>query len=534
MTTEQEDDQVPVLEDRTPDWFRMRPSGLALVCALCVVFFIINQYTLFPQFRLWHNDLWGHIAYGRWIVEHKALPETEPLMPLARGVPMIDTAWGSQVIGHLTYSELGIFGLRLLYTGSIITALALISLAVYRRTESVLGGLLSLAVFSAVCYQIFWVSRPQLAGIVCFAATLVIATSRSWPKWYWVAVPALFAVWANLHGSFPVGFVALGLMAAGHAFDVYRQSRSLGAVVASAQVRRLVIATELAAVATLLNPYGWNLHREILTFADNPNLQSLAEWDPLTLRDYPGQAMAVVVIGLMWLYRQTPRRVSTSEILLLFGLGLWSLWTARMICWWAPVAAYFGGLHLAALSQRWFRESSGRPAAGIWTVTALSMAFFVVMLTPSGIGATQAFKKSLGMKLVEPDAKKQEIQFRNAVSPVTPVLAVEYLKKHPPKGQVYNSFEYGDYLNWAMPEVSVFVTSHVHLIPGEVWDHYLEIANAAGEWQQRFDWYGVNCVILSVNRHPALVRALRKETGTWEVAFEEKNHTIIFERRRPL
>ncbi len=89
-----------------------------------------------------------------------------------------------------------------------------------------------------------------------------------------------------------------------------RQSCSLGAVVASAQVRRLVIATELAAVATLLNPYGWNLHREILTFADNPNLQSLAEWDPLTLRDYPGQAMAVVVIELMWLYRQTPRRVS--------------------------------------------------------------------------------------------------------------------------------------------------------------------------------------------------------------------------------
>ncbi len=82
MTTEQEDDQVPVLEDRTPDWFRMRPSGLVLIGALCAVFFIINQYTLFPQFRLWHNDLWGHIAYGRWIVDHKALPETEPLMPL--------------------------------------------------------------------------------------------------------------------------------------------------------------------------------------------------------------------------------------------------------------------------------------------------------------------------------------------------------------------------------------------------------------------------------------------------------------------
>ncbi len=180
-----------------------------------------------------------------------------------------------------------------------------------------------------------------------------------------------------------------------------------------------------------------------------------------------------------------------------------------------PVAAYFAGLHLAALAQR-VVPRIGPPRGGDLDRYRPLDGLLRLHGDPVGIGATQAFKKSLGMKLVEPDARKQEIQFRNAVSPVTPVLAVEYLKKHPPKGQVYNSFEYGDYLNWAMPEVSVFVTSHVHLIPGEVWDHYLEIANAAGEWQQRLDWYRRELRDPLGEPPSRLVRALRKETGTWE------------------
>ncbi len=50
---------------------------------------------------LWHTDLWGHLAYGRFIWQAGSIPATEPFMPLSRGVELVDTAWLSQVIGFL-------------------------------------------------------------------------------------------------------------------------------------------------------------------------------------------------------------------------------------------------------------------------------------------------------------------------------------------------------------------------------------------------------------------------------------------------
>lgn len=534
MTETLEDDQIPVLQDRTPDWFRMRPSGLVLVGLLCAIFLVINLYGPFPQFRLWHTDLWGHLAYGRWIVDHRALPDTEPLMPLSRGVPMVDSAWLSQVVGHLAMEHLGVFGLRLLYTGSIIASLALLSLTLYRRTESLLAACLSLAVFGGVSYQIFWVARPQLAGLVCFVITLLIATRAVWPRWAWGAIPVLFALWANLHGSFVMGLVLLATLCVGRAVDVWQRTRSISKALADGGFRRLLIATEVAAAATLINPYGLGLHLEVLTFAKNPNLASLLEWDPLTLRDYPGKAMAVVVLAMAWMYRATLRRIGAGELLVLLGLGLWSLWTARVIVWWAPVAAYYAALHIAAIRQARRAAPPQSHPAGIWTVVGAAMALMTFLVTPSGLAATQAFKMSLGVPVAQVDPKVADAVFRRAVSPMTPILAANFLKEHPPKGQIFNTYEYGDYLEWAVPGLQVFVTSHIHLVPAEVWEHYVDISNASGDWKRHLDVYGVNCLVLEPQRQAALIRALRQDTETWKVAFEETNHTVVFERRKPL
>ena len=62
-------------------------STAGLAAALAAVF------ALASFLPLWHTDVWGHLSYGRWIVETRSLPETEPLLPLCEGVRFIDTAW---------------------------------------------------------------------------------------------------------------------------------------------------------------------------------------------------------------------------------------------------------------------------------------------------------------------------------------------------------------------------------------------------------------------------------------------------------
>src|SRR5262245_11071771 len=54
-----------------------RSSHVAAAALLGLIF------VLFSYVPLWHTDVWGHLKFGRWIVEHGRLPEREPFHGLA-------------------------------------------------------------------------------------------------------------------------------------------------------------------------------------------------------------------------------------------------------------------------------------------------------------------------------------------------------------------------------------------------------------------------------------------------------------------
>ncbi len=68
-------------------------------------------------------------------------------MPLAQGVPFIDTAWLSQLAGYGMINRFGVAGAQFIYAGLISLSFALILGAVYRRTGSLIACLTTLLVF---------------------------------------------------------------------------------------------------------------------------------------------------------------------------------------------------------------------------------------------------------------------------------------------------------------------------------------------------------------------------------------------------
>ncbi|MGE0377324.1 MAG: hypothetical protein AB7Q45_18085, partial [Planctomycetaceae bacterium] len=320
-----------VLEDRVPEWLRA-PRVLALWTAIIGALYLVLSYQ-----PLWHTDLWGHLAYGRWIWEHGSLPETEPLMPLSRGVPYVDTAWMTQVAGYGLFQRFGVPSMQMFYAATIAGSFILLLAGVLRRTRgAIAAGFVAIITFAVADYQQLLIVRPQLAGLVCFVALFTILTAYRWRPAFWFVIPLLFALWANLHGSFIVGLGLLATCCLGRAIDVYRHLPRVRAITADPIVRRLFVLTELAAVAVLANPYGLGLYAEVFAVAGHPNLQDLIEWEPLTLRMSQGKAFAGCGLALIFAYRFSPRRVRAGEVLLLVGLGGAALWSSRMILWWAP------------------------------------------------------------------------------------------------------------------------------------------------------------------------------------------------------
>jgi hypothetical protein len=81
-----------VLTPKLQDAWALQGKHLLIIAAFCLMFMHYNYTPLF------HSDVWGHITYGNWILDHQQLPTEEPVIPLAEGVPLVDTAWLGQVL----------------------------------------------------------------------------------------------------------------------------------------------------------------------------------------------------------------------------------------------------------------------------------------------------------------------------------------------------------------------------------------------------------------------------------------------------
>ena len=499
------------LEDHVPLALRF-PKVLAGFVALIGVVYCCYCYQ-----RLHHTDLWGHLAYGRLVCTTHALPATEPLMPLAEGMPFVDTAWLSQVLGYRALAHWGPPGVQFLHAAAIAACFALLAYGFYSRTRSWLFSAAGLGLFETLNWFQFRIVRPQMAGLVCFVLLLAMLSARRWRRVYWMAIPLTIAVWANLHGSFIVGLGVIACACLGRTIDVWRRTHRLAAPLRDVPARRLFLLAELAAAAALLNPYGLRLYSEVLTFSQNPNLASLIEWDPLNFRTMQGQLCAAMALALAIVYRLSPRRVSAAEVLTLAALGASALWSARMLIWWTPVAAACFAIHGHAAWRRFFPLAGGEPASvrsGKWSVVTLGLMWIFFSYTPFGMRVLHG----------------REGAIKDSVSRDTPVAAVAWLREHPPAGLVFNVFEWGDYLLWAgPPDVKVFVTSQAHLVPREIWRDYLSVINMSSGWTEAFDRYDVQALLLDKAERGDLIYSLR-ENKQWKRSFED-DLAVIFIRQ---
>jgi hypothetical protein len=73
------------------------------------------------------------------------------------------------------------------------------------------------------------------------------------------------------------------------------------------------------------------------------------------------------------------------------------------------------------------------------------------------------------------------------------------------------------------------VNSHAHLVPREVWQHYLNVVDVTVEWEEVLDRYGVNTVVLDTQYRGGLIRRL-KDDAKWTLSYED-TQAAIFTRK---
>lgn len=263
------------------------------------------------------GDVSWQVAAGRWILEHARVPDTDPFSYTMGGRPWVTFEWGSQIVLAAAFNLAGYAGLSAVVASALMTIYLVIFLHLRRRVGPI-AMLMAFVAVNLVLYP-FVLARPHVLGWALIALwTSILLKCRDNGRSPPLTAALLMFVWANLHGSFFIGFIIAGaialdaLIAANWNFQALRSWVLFG------------IATLLAA---LLNANGLDGFTHPLRVVGMNNLSQIGEWNPSNPSTSP-LFFAVFLCGLaVMLHKQV--KLSLGELsLLVFTLAM-AFWHSR-------------------------------------------------------------------------------------------------------------------------------------------------------------------------------------------------------------
>jgi hypothetical protein len=304
------------------------------------------------------SDLWWHLASGRWIWETGSLKFKDPWSFTRLGQPWMSHEWLSDLLFHAWSSWFGMATLVWWKWSVLVSAFVLVFLALRKISGNSLAAYLAALLAIAVGAP-FFDARPHLYSVLGFALLLHVAVLPSRFRW---PVIVGFLFWANLHGGFVFGLVALTAMLV--------LARLLG------ESPRNAFPLWLGCLAAgLANPHGPEAYVFPFHYVLNPQSPYLrvgewtSPWEAGGIRSvlyFPTIGVFVLsVVGAFFarLHRRQPRLTYTGILLGLLTLAM-SLTSRRFI----PLFGIAQGVLLAPVLTIYISRLAARFHIVRWTV----------------------------------------------------------------------------------------------------------------------------------------------------------------------
>ena len=405
------------------------------------------------KFSVLDLDIWWHLKVGDWIVQHFAVPHTGILSRTAANRPWIAYSWGYEVPLSRAYAWFGLVGVGVF--GTMLTVA--VAYAVYCMVRSLSGKFWTACILSAVTCSAFLFSlmpRPVFLSMIFFALTLTLILKAQRAArvelLYWL--PLVFLIWANCHIQFVYGIFVVGLFAAVHV------SQQLGArygiVPDSLQpsglpAGKVVLIFAACVVATCLGPYWYHLYPVVFAYASSKFPYAfIREFRALNFRAYSHYVELLLAAAAFFILGRQ-KRVHLFNLALLTVASVVAFRTMRD-AWFLCIAA------AACIADSCGEEVEPEPGETV----------------PQKLGLAAIL--ALFMFLIARNTRFDARGLDAAMSSVFPVNAVNFLRQNPQPGPLYNTFDWGGFLTWYMPDYPVAIDGRTDLYGDELDFHFFD------------------------------------------------------------
>lgn len=479
---------------------RLRWLQLAVLAGLLVVVGVVAfQIKLFVL----DLDIWWHLKVGDWIVQHAAFPHSGILSRSAADRPWIAYSWGFEVLLSRFYASFGLIGIGLY--GTLLTLA--VAFSVYWMARRLSGRFWMSCVLAAItCYSFLFLMmpRPVFFSIIllCVSLTLILQAQHQGrvQTLYWL--PLIFLLWANLHIQFIYGLVVLGLFVAMNAAQRLASRLGMAPIFLESPTLPLPPLIGVFAgcvLAPLISPYSYHLYGVIFAYSRSTLIYSIIkELQPVSFRGYENFA-ELLLAGAAFYTVGRQKKIGLFKLALLVMACVVAFRTMRdswFLC--VIAAACIADVPIAQAE----RDPEEKPweLAGVFAIVAVTL-----LLLSSGTDFT-----ARGLD--------------RTISGRFPVKAVNFIHQNRLSGPLYNTFDWGGFLTWYMPDYPVVVDGRTDLYGDQLNKLLFDTQN--GESSYKNNPYLNEAGIVLLHRQDGLVSTLALDPRFQKV-YEDQIATVF-------
>ena len=422
------------------------------------------------------TDTWWHLRSGEYTLNEGMIYQ-DPFSHTKFGEDWTNHSWGSQIIMYAAYELAGNLGLAVLTAALATGGLALLyPISVgnpYMRAFVLM--------FGATAAAVFWSARPQmfsffLSGLMLF---ILYKYKREQKDYLW-GIPPMMLIWGNLHAGFSIGFIFMGGFIAGEILNNLFNKNG-AEVVSFKRLRKVILVAMISVPALVVNPYGFDM---LLVPFDTVSIgalrQYIQEWQSPNFQGRETWGFIALVIALMGALGASRRKLDWADFVLLSGTLFMALLYGRNISVFAVVAVPVLTVHLDSMLEE--RGWNFKPRSRVSRSQSRINTALVVLIVLGVIGNTFAI---LNKETVDTTQRAR-----------LPVQAAEFIAAERPAGLMFNSYNWGGYLLWALPDYPVYVDGRTDLYGSDFLLRWMRAATGQPEWREILDEDGINLVVI--------------------------------------
>ena len=459
-----------------------------------------------PHVRECDPDLGWHLATGRYILEHHAIPHTDPFSYTAHGWPWIAHEWATDIVLYTLCRAWGIHGLVLFRQVTQVLGVVLAYLLCLRA-----GAHPLLSAAGGVSYLLFVQptlgARPQMLLPVYTLLLLHILLSYRQGHRYalWWVLP-LTVLWVNTHGGFLLLFVVLAIFLIDQAIDQPADSvRANGFALNPRKALPVLGIFALAAGVGLLNPNGVTGAIYPLTYFGGDLGRAASQVQEWQSPDFSDPVHRFSLLGLLTapvLMALAPVAPNVFQLLLFVFVTYGFLRYQRMVPIFGVVLIWLAAQSLQARLLRPYRPvvpaspaESRRSSLMAVSIFAMAAVLFIV-----------------GLPWLKPAP--------NLVRPEAfPERAIEVAQSNHLSGNLLNTYHYGGYILWRYyPKPVVFIDGRADIFAGPLFDDCFTMMRGQMGWDWKIKQYRIDWAILQRDQ---TLCALLRQAPCWHLLYAD-------------